>query len=80
MTRHDLFGSFVLKLALSKWSHGSQREAHRYMPGYPRKGGGSAKNICIRKISIQKISIKNNNNNKNKKILPSKNHKSLSIK
>ena len=54
MTRHDLFGSFVLKLALSKWSHGSQREAHRYMPGYPRKGGGSAKNICIMKISIKK--------------------------
>ena len=54
MARHDLLGSFVLKLALSKWSHGSQREAHRYMPGYPRKGGGSAKKICIMKISIKK--------------------------
>ena len=43
------------------------------------EGEGSAKNICIRKIRIQKISIKNNNS-KEKKISPSKNHKSLSIK
>ena len=54
MTRHDLLGLFVLKLALSKWSHGLQCEAHRYMPGCPRKGEGNAKNICIMKISIKK--------------------------
>ena len=53
MTCHDLLGSFVLKLALSKWSHGSERETHHYMLGCPRKGGGSAKNIYIMKISKQ---------------------------
>ena len=82
MTRHDLLRLYVSKLAfLFKWSHSSQHGAYRRMLGCSWKGGGSAKNICIRKISKQKISIKNNNNNnKKKKISPSKNHKSLSIK
>ena len=57
MTRHDLLGSFGLKLALSKWSHGLQREVYRYMSGCSRKGGGSAKNICIMKISKQNKNI-----------------------
>ena len=80
MTRHDLLGSQVLKLAfLFKWSHSSQHGAHRRVLGCFWKGGGSAKNTCIRKISKQKISMKNNNS-REKKISPSKNHKSLSIK
>ena len=57
MTRHDLLGSFVLKLTLSKWLHGLQYEVHRYMLGCPRKGGDSAKNICMMKISKQKKNI-----------------------
>ena len=54
MAHHDLLGLYVSKLAFSKWSHGLQHEAHRCMLGCSRKGGGSAKNICIRKISKQK--------------------------
>ena len=80
MTRYDLLESFVLKLALFKWSHGSQREAHRYMLGCPRKGGGSAKNIYIVKKK-KKTYIRNKIKNKKsipfhqaKKVLPSKDH------
>ena len=54
MVRHDILGLYVSKLAFSKWSPGLQHEAHRCMLGCSRKGGGSAKNICIRKISKQK--------------------------
>ena len=57
MARHDLLRLYVSKLAFSKWSHGLQHEAHRCMLGCSRKGGGSAKNICIRKISKQNIYI-----------------------
>jgi len=39
---------------ITKESH----EAHRCMLSCSRKGGGSAKNICIRKISKQKYIIK----------------------
>ena len=81
MTRHDLLGLHISKLALLfKWMHSSQHGAHRRMLGCSWEGGGGAKNIRIRKISKQKY-IKNiYNNNKRKKISPSKNHKSLSIK
>ena len=80
MTRHDLLRLQVSKLAfLFKWSHSSQHGALRRVLGCFWKGGGSAKNTCIKKISKQKISMKNNNS-KEKKISPSKNHKSLSIK
>ena len=58
MARHNLLGLYVSKLAFSKWSHELQHEAHRCMLGCSRKGGGSAKNICIRRISKQKY-IKN---------------------
>ena len=54
MARHDLLGLYVSKPAFSKWSHGLQHEAHCCMLGCSRKGGGSAKNICIRRISKQK--------------------------
>ena len=54
MARYDLLGLYVSKLVFSKWSHGLQHEAHRCMLGCSRKGGGSAKNICIRRISKQK--------------------------
>ena len=58
MARHDLLGLYVSKLAFSKWLHDLQHEAHRCMLGCSRKGRGSAKNICIRKISKQKYIIK----------------------
>ena len=58
MARHDLLGLYVSKPAFSKQSHGLQHEAHCCMLGCSRKGGGSAKNICIRKISKQKYIIK----------------------
>ena len=54
MARHDLLGLYVSKPAFSKWSHGLQHEAHRCVLNCSRKGGGSAKNICIRRISKQK--------------------------
>ena len=54
MARHDLLGLYVSKPAFSKWSYGLQHEAHRCMLDCSRKGGGSAKNICIRRISKQK--------------------------
>ena len=57
MARHDLLGLYVSKLAFSKWSHGLQPEVHHCMLSCSRKGGGSAKNICIRKISKQKKKI-----------------------
>ena len=58
MARHDLLGLYVSKLAFFKWLHGLQHEVHRCMLGCSRKGGGSVKNICIRKISKQKYIIK----------------------
>ena len=80
MTHYDLLGLQVSKLAfLFKWSHSSQHGALRRVLGCFWKGGGSAKNTCIKKISKQKISMKNNNS-KEKKISLSKNYKSLSIK
>ena len=54
MARYDLLGLYVSKLAFSKWLNGLQHEAYRCMLGCSRKGGGSVKNICIRKISKQK--------------------------
>ena len=54
MARHDLLRLYVSKLAFSKWLHDLQHEAHRCMLGCSKKGGGSAKNISIRKISKQK--------------------------
>ena len=85
MARHDLLGLYVSKLAFSKWSQGLQHEAHRCMLGCSRKGGGNAKNICIRKISKQKYIKKKKEKesitfHQAKKVSPSKSHKSLSIK
>ena len=57
MVRHDLLGSFISKLALTKWLHSLHREAHHRKLGCSRKGGGRAKNIYIRKISKQKEKI-----------------------
>ena len=55
MMRHDLLGLQVSKLAfLFKWSRSSQHGAHRRVLGCFWKGGGSAKNTCIKKISKQK--------------------------
>ena len=82
MARHDLLGLYVSKLAFSKWSHGLQHEAHRCMLGCSRKGGGSAKIICIRKISKQKYIKKKKNItfHQAKKVSSSKSHKSFFIK
>ena len=82
MARHDLLGLYVSKPAFSKWSHGLQHEAHCCMLGCSRKGGGSAKNICIRKISKQKYIKKYIyiTFHQAKKVSSSKSHKSLFIK
>ena len=85
MVHHDLLGLYVSKLAFSKWSHGLQHEVHCYMLGCSRKFGGSAKNICIKKVSKQKYIIKKKEKknitfHRAKKVSSSKSHKSLFIK
>ena len=83
MVRHDLLGLYVSKLAFSKWSHGLQHEAYCCILDYSRKFGGSAKNICIKKISKQKYIIKKYIYimfHRVKKVSSNKSHKSLFIK